>query len=351
MRGKIMIICLVLMLCTGCSALPAEERSYAVAVGISCPAGVWEVSARIPSYQTGGGYATISAQGATLPEAFAVLDTAAPMRMHYGQVRLLIVKRELAESAELAAAMEVVSRMADMRLQAQVCVTQDYLPELMDALSPMTGTRLSKSIDILLETRKKMGVIPEASLSQLMRMGERRSPVLAAIALAPDDQGEASGLNTAAGGQKAGEAGNIQLGGAWLVSLHGAVRGELTAGEMQLLALLQNRLHQTSMKIGDGIVNVSGAKGQVQLDGNTVKCSVEVQYTSATLTGEGIVKGIEEDYRSLTRKLAATDCDALGLGAQAVRHFADMAAWHSLNWPEIYPQLQWEMEVRVIPAA
>lgn len=351
MRGKIMIICLVLVLCTGCSDLPAEERSYAVALGVSCAADVWEVSARIPSYQTGGGYATISAQGSTLQEAFAVLDTTAPMRMHYGQVRLLIVKRELAESSVLPAVLEEVSRMADMRLQAQVCVTQDYLPELMDALSPMTGTRLSKSIDILLETRKKMGVVPEASLSQLMRMGERQSPVLAAIALAPEDTGETSGLDASAGRQKAGGTGNIQLGGAWLVSLHGSVRGNLTEGEMQLLALLQNRLHQTSMKIGDGIINLSGAKGRAGLDGNTVKCSVEVQYISATLTREGIIKGIEEDYRSLTRKLAAADCDALGLGAQAVRHFADMAAWHSLNWPEVYPQLQWELEVRVIPAA
>lgn len=349
MHKMIMLVCFMLAMCTGCAALPAEERSYAVALGISHTAGVWEVSARIPSYQSGGVYTTIRAQGASLAEALAMLDAAAPMRMHYGQARLLILRKELAESSEMASVLEVVGRMPDMRLQAQVCVTGDDLPELMDALSPMTGTRLSKSVDILLETRQKMGVIPGASLSALMRMGERGSPVLAAIALA--NEAEKGGLDTSAGDQPAGGAGSIQMGGGLLVSLHGAVRDELTAKEIQLLSLLQGRLRKATIEAGAGIITIADAQSDLRLDGNTVICLVKMQYTSADISQEGIMEGLQADFRSLTQKLAAADCDALGLGAQAIRHYRDMAAWHSLNWPEVYPQLQWALEVIAVPAA
>ena len=53
----------------------------------------------------------------------------------------------------------------------------------MDALKPATGARLSKSLDVLMETRLEQGTVPRAALADVIRMGDRQQPVLMNIAL------------------------------------------------------------------------------------------------------------------------------------------------------------------------
>ena len=54
---------------------------------------------------------------------------------------------------------------------------------------------------------------------------------------------------------------------------------------------------------------------------------------------------MSEGCREVLRKLAAADCDALGVARQAIRYFPDMAAWHALDWPGLYPRLDWQVTV------
>lgn len=346
MLRRMMLLLLCLML-TGCSALPAEDRSFAVVLGVSMKADMWEVSARIPSYQTGGGYLTLSAQGASLQEALAVLDAAAPMRMHYGQVRLLVFGHDLAASSAFPDVLGQLAQRPDMRLQAEVCVTRDSPAELMEEMDPQTGARLSKSLDILLETRRRQGVIPEASLSSIVRMGERQYPVLLGISLPKDPTLQEGGMDAAAGEQAVKGAGKIQLAGGWLVGEEGCVRGEVTAAEMQLLNLMQNKLRKATVMIGGSTVTLADAGSRVSLDGNSVLCELQLRYTDSMLSEEGIIRELHRDVTALKDKLAAAGCDALGLGGYAIRHYRDMAAWHALNWPGIYPSLAWEIRVSV----
>lgn len=327
---RMITLILVCSLMGGCSALPAEERSFAVALGISRNDDAWEVSARIPGYQPEGGYLTLTEHGDSLQEALAHLDAAAPMRMHFGQVRLLIFSLETAKSEEFPALLETIVKRADMRLQAEVCVSRENVVALMDCLEPQTGTRLSKSLDVLLETRHRLGVIPEASLSSLMRMGQRQCPVVLSVSMEKD---------------------GVQLSGGWMVNSQGQVEAELLPEEIQVLALMQNRLRKTTLMLPDGMVTLTDAGSSISLDGNSAACTLTLHCTTSELSKEGVQQQVEQTVQALVEKLATADCDAFGLGGYAIRHFRDMAAWEQLNWPQVYQQLTWKIKVQAqLPA-
>lgn len=328
-RVIVILVCGCLM--GGCSALPAEERAFAVALGISKASDQWQVSARIPGYQEEGDYLTLTAQGTSLQEALAGLDAAAPMRMHYGQVRLLIFDRALAETEELPSAMTLLAHRADMRLQAEVCVTQMDMGALMDALDPQTGRRLSKSLDVLLETRHRLGVIPQTSLSAVMRMGQRQCPVMLNIA--------------------AGEDGKPSLSGGWLTDQAGAVRVLLSPEETQLLMLMQGALKKTTLTLAGHTVTLTDAKSRLRLNGNEAQCAITLRYTATDLTQAGVVAEVQQAMLALTQRLSEADCDALGLGGCAIRHFRDMGAWSALDWDALYPHLTWRITVTATPPA
>lgn len=327
---RLIVLVLIGCLMGGCSALPAEERSFAVALGVSRNDDAWEVSARIPGYQPDGGYLTLTERGGSLQEALARLDAAAPMRMHFGQVRLLIFSLEEAKSEAFPSLLETIARRADMRLQAEVCVAQENVATLMERLEPQTGTRLSKSLDVLLETRRRLGVIPETSLSSLMRMGERQCPVLLSVSVEND---------------------SVQLSGGWMVNSQGRVQAKLLPEEIQLLTLMQNRLRKTTLMLPGGMVALTDAGSSISLNGNSAACSLTLHCTSSELSREGVQHQVEQRVLALVEKLAAEDCDALGLGGYAIRHFRDMEAWEQLNWPQVYQQLTWEIKVQAqLPA-
>ena len=65
---------------------------------------------------------TLSARGQSLTEALSQLDAAAPMRMHYGQVRLLVFSRETAESAGFSAALEELASMPEF---SELCSAEE----------------------------------------------------------------------------------------------------------------------------------------------------------------------------------------------------------------------------------
>lgn len=342
---KLLIMAAMLLLCASCTALPAEERSFAVALGVSENTGTWEVSARVPTYQSGGGYLTLTARGNSLAEALAVLDATAPMQMHLGQLRLVVFSQGLAESSSFRSVLTELAMRREFRVQTQVCVTADAVTDLIDKLEPATGSRLSKSLDVLLETRAEQGVIPLATLSDVLRRGERQSWVAVNVAL-EDTAGIAQpGMDAPAGMQAASGTGKVQFGGGWLIGQDGSAKGQLTAAETQLLGLMAGKLQKGMLSLSDGTVTLIGASSKVKLHGNTVACDISLRYGPSVMTEAGVQHAVTEACQNVLRKLAAADCDALGVGRQAIRYFPDMAAWHELDWPILYPQLDWQVTV------
>ena len=316
------------LLCTACSALPAEERSFAVVIGVSGGEGAWTIHARVPTYQTGGGYLTVTGRGNSLPHALAALDAAAPMQLHPGQARLIIISADTARSPDLPRVTAWLSQWQTLRSGAYLAVTADDLSAVMEALAPATGTRLSKSLDVLLETRLREGVIPASALADVLRMGERQSPVLVNAALAD---------------------GSLILSGGWPVGAEGRVlQDPLTAPQMQLLSLMQGRLRQGTLSLAAGAVRLTDASSTISLTLPAMQSAsvrLVLHTASSPLTGEGLSRTVASACLELLGRLSAQGCDALGLAREAVRHTPDMNAWHALNWPERLRAMEWAVSV------
>ena len=91
---RALCLLMICLFCTGCSALPPEERAFCVVLLIDGGAQECTVRVRIPTYQQNGGYQTLSATGATLTDALRTLESAAPMRLHWGLLRLIVLSRD-----------------------------------------------------------------------------------------------------------------------------------------------------------------------------------------------------------------------------------------------------------------
>lgn len=322
---KCLLWLLLLPLMTGCTALPAEERAFAVALAIAREGAEWRVSARIPTYQSDGGYATLTGRGDTLTTALADLDDAAPMRLHLGQLRLVVLDAGL--GADLMPTLHSLASLPEMRLAALAAVTQEDAASLMAAMKPGSGTRLSKSLDVLAETRVEQGVIPPSTLSAVVRMGERQSPVLAGVEIREDA---------------------VELLGGWPVDAQGKLSQPLAAGEMQLLSLLQGRAKNLRLTEADA-AEVREISAKARLNGNAAQVQLKLRLVRGGQEAEALEALLARRCLTLLTGLYASGCDVLGLGRQAVRNARDMGQWQAMAWTERLAQLQWTVSVRVQP--
>ena len=318
----------VALLCSACSALPAEERSFAVVFGVSGGAGDWTLHARVPTYQTGGGYLTVTGRGDTLPHALADLDAAAPMQLHPGQARMIVLSADTACSADFPQVMAWLTQWRALRSGAYLAVTPMALDAFMQTLEPATGTRLSKSLDVLVQSRLQQGVIPASTLAEVLSMGERQSPVLLNADVSEDA---------------------LILAGGWPVGEDGrAAQEPLTAQEMQLLSLMQGRLTQGTLSLDEGAVRLTGASADVSLSLPTLQAAhvtLTLEAADSPLTAQELSRAVASACLRLLNRLSALGCDALGLARQAIVHMSDMDAWHALDWPQRLQAMEWAVSV------
>lgn len=346
---RLCVLLLVLCLCSGCSLLPEEERAFAVCLGVSRAGETWEVSVRLPTYTSAGEYLTVTARGSSFGEAMTLLDASAPIRVHYGQVRLVIFSRALAESDAFAAVLADLSKVNEFRMAAYAAVTEDDVVDVMDALQPETGMRLSKFLEVLMSSRMALGTVPDAQMGEILRSGTRQSPLLAALALAPEEP-VAPGLDAVAG-QAATEGLSVQIAGAYLVGLDGRVQGQLTAGEHQLLRLMQGKIKKGALSLGEGSVTILDSTARVAYSSGVASCAIRLRCKDAHLTDQALESALADACRNVLAKLAAADCDALGLGRRRMIGCVDWPAWQAHAWPQAYPAIPWQVTVELQDAA
>lgn len=318
----LILLALVALVCSSCTALPAEERAFAVALCVE-KTDEWRVHARIPTYQTGGGYMTVTGEGDTFPAALSNLDTASPMRINLSQLRLLVADVELTENGGFIALLSTLAERPDIRMQCTVAVTDSPAKAVAEALKPATGTRLSKALDLMIDARIEQGAILPAALADVLRMGERQSPILAALLL---------------------ENKEISLSGEY--ALDGM---SITADETALLSLLLGHAKEMHLTLSEGAAEVRDACAKVLLseDHTTARVELTLTATASTLGESELEQALISELLPLLTRLSADGCDALGLGRQAIMGAHDMARWHALDWPERYRSIRWELAVGV----
>ena len=317
---RALCLLLICLFCTGCSALPPEERAFCVALLVDGGAQECTVRVRIPTYQQNGGYQTLSATGATLTDALRTLESAAQMVLSRAWAAEIPNVRTLSDS----------SGVENLRLHASVAVTEEDTTALAEKLVPENGTRLSKSIDVMVQARHEQGVIPTCAASMLLRFGSRQSPVLC-------------GAESTAEG--------LLLGGAWLTDADGLVRDFLTPEETQILLLMQGKLTRTQLLLPEHAIHLTETSTSIRLTENTAICRVNLRYDHADLTPQAVSAETAQACLDVLNRLQAAGCDALGLGRKAIWSAWSMSDWRDSDFPARLQNLRWTVEVRSEPAA
>lgn len=322
---KRLAILLLVFLCTSCTALPKEERAFAVALCVEKP-DAWRVHARIPTYQNGGGYRTITGTGDTLEQALAGLESAAPMHLTFSQLRLLVLDEALAENDALAESLTVLADRADMRLQCNVVMTGTPGQQIADALKPSAGARLSKSIDVLLDTHAEQGSFLALTLAELLCMGERQTPVLMRAVLSEKELAFSGGY-------------------ALTASLQQGVR--LDEPEIRLLSLLNEQTGEMQLELKGLYARVREIHVRQAVTASLDAAQVDITLLISASTGDGtlLMQDVADACAALLGRLSAAGCDVLGLGRKAILCMVDMSAWHALDWPECLRHLTWAVSV------
>ncbi len=335
-----LLLLLSVLLLGGCSLLPEEERAFAVCLGVDERGGIWTVYARLPTYAGVGEYLTVSARGTSFGEAMTMLDAASPIRIHYGQVRLAVFSKALAEGEHFAGTLSDLGRMREFRMAAAVAVTEDALEKVMDALEPETGMRLSKYLEVLLSSRAALGTIPDAKMGELLRSGVRQSMAVANLTL------EAEGRTVPGLAEQplAAKELAVQASGAWLIGQDGKVHGQLTAGEHQLLRLMQGKLRKGALSFDGRSVTVLESACSVERTGQEATCRIRLKCRDRQLTDEELEEAVRQGCGAVMQKLAAADCDALGLARTRMMACADWQQWQRAGWDRVYPALRWRIE-------
>ena len=315
---KKLLALLMVLCCTSCTALPAEERAFAVTLCVEKNGDAWRIYARIPAYKASGEYLTVQGIGRSVNAALADLDAASPMQVTLSQLRLLVISNDVGINDVLAA----LSDNLDICQQCLVAATDMEAEAIMAALIPETGKRLSKTLDLLIESRRERGIIPDAQLASLLRMGERQSPVLAYAAL---------------------EEGKLNLRGGW------AAGNILTQDETALLSLLMGDVKETHLVLPEGAAHIreASAKATYLKKENAASVMLHMNVVESELSASELERAIADAALLLLTRLSSNGCDVLGLGRQAMLGMHDMQQWQQLMWKDTYRQVRWEISVRV----
>lgn len=319
----------LLMLCGGCARLPGEERSFVVALCVDADETGWHMAARVPSYQEAGHYLTVEARADTPQLAWSRLDAAAPMRLHPGQMRLLAVGSRAASGEGLWELLSMLQGMPELRREAVLLVTDDEIGQVCSALEPLTGTRLSKSLDALIRTRREQGVITGTTIGECIWMADRQAPVMGVLTAAP------------------GERPSVMLGASALVDAEGRVTARIDEEQTKWLQLLQGKWRRGSLTADGTVLRVNDAAVSIQWEGETAQIRVKLMTAQPQETPEALERAAAREILAVAERLTAAGCDALGLARQAILRFDTQQAWLEADWPEAYRNLKWQVDVTV----
>ncbi len=317
------LLLFALMMCTSCTALPREERAFAVALCVE-KADAWRVHGRIPTYQADGGYLTLSGEGETLTDALSAMEAAAPMHIHLSQLRLIVLHASLAQSDAFSTALKTLSARPDMRFQCVLAMTDADARAVADALVPSSGERLSKAIDVLLSSHAEQGHILPLCLGDAVRMGLRQTPLLTAIRLTD---------------------GGLSLDGAYALDTGFRMGMPLTEQEVMLLALLRGDAAEVTL--ADASIRVHRIHADIRLAEalDQARADISLRILPPGTPSDALSQQLADAYAALLNALSHSGCDPLGLGRQAIMQAASAADWQSLGWPDALRRLTWTVRV------
>lgn len=317
---------------SGCTVLPGEERAFAVALCVEHAEEAWQAYARVPAYQAEGGYATIHGAGSTLDSAISALEAASPMQLSFGQLRLIVLSASSGAGDIVQSALRILARKRDIRPDALVSVAYARAGEVCDSMNPVTGTRLSKSLEKLFEAKREQGRMPFVTLNDISRMGGRESLVLPCLR-----------VERAEGEQEA----RIGFEGCVLFGMNGMRALTLDESETRLLCVLRGQMSRGRLQVEGEEMTFTGITSRTRLLTEGISTTITMRAAGTAPSVNGIEAQLTQAFRALTQKLQNAGCDALGLARQSIAGADTWQTWIDSDWGGKYPDLPWEVRVRV----
>ncbi len=315
------------------------------------------------------GYVLTQTEGETVEECLTLLSAALPREVTFLHLRGLYISESYAKSDHLTATLSSLIQSRKLRPGAAVYLCLGRAEDVLKALSPSLGTRLSKSLDSRLEELQSKSLIPDAYLTQvyehMLGQGADAVAVLAAV-------NNKSGMEAALpGGLQPADrlAGELPYNSVNPVSFFGAAvfRGVkptlyLSGYETQLMNLCMGRFEQGDLELAGDAGEETLALKQTRAPRLTVDMSEQEPFISLSLQVEassyaGAFSGdpallraraqaqLEEDILNLLLRLQQAGCDPMDLEGAARMHTLTFAQWREMEWDTRYPLARFSVQV------
>ena len=347
---------LLLALCltglTGCDAISVMERqTYALCFAVDAAEdGGLTLSVQTPVNGSGDDtsatpeYSVFTATGATFEDAMAVLTATTPCTVNFCQLKLCVFGYELASRERLQPLLHKITTISTMRPNAMVAVALGRGEEVLHAIKPDFGMRLSTYLDIFMDRLEKAKLTPRHTVTCLLRDldTEMMDPIIAVCAVNPALQEEAQPQEgdeeqQTQESQTVFARGNIED---EAFSVPGTLAGRMprtgsnpveytgsaAIGEDRVSGLLDAETTQTVLRLA------KAARLEVGWDGERTQlrvCLGRRTRMDGALSDERIQKAVET--------LQGFHCDALGFGGASARCFAYNEEWEKWDIRQRYP--------------
>lgn len=179
----------LLMLCGGCSLSVMERQAYTLcmcldiesdgrlSVGIFAP-----MSDSTDDSSAAPGYTLFTGSGETLQDAFTFLAATNACQVNFSQVKLCIIGAELARTRPLRPLLMELYNLHDMRPECIIMVSKSTGAEVLKAVNPDFGLRMSTYLIQTLKRLQDSGLSPKSTLVRTLRdLADPNAQVLLAI--------------------------------------------------------------------------------------------------------------------------------------------------------------------------
>ena len=179
----------LLMFCGGCSLSVMDRQAYALCmcidrdeggrlrVGIFAP-----MSDSTDDSSAAPGYTLFTGSGDTLQDAFTILAASNACRINFSQVKLCIIGAELARSQPLRPLLLELEMLHDMRPECIIMVSKTEGAEVLKAVKPDFGLRMSTYLIQTLKRLQDAGLSPRSTLVRTLRdLADPGAQVLLAV--------------------------------------------------------------------------------------------------------------------------------------------------------------------------
>ncbi len=188
---QLLLILLCLLTLTSCGASSGEKQIFPICMSIDrTEDGGLRLGVQVSSLSadSADAYTVFFADGDDFAQALEIMGASMPYPLHFGQLRLLMISREIAETEQLSQLLWQVYGLHTIRPHAAVMVALEDAGETMKAQKPDLSVRLSTYLDQLLVRLRQERLTPAETLTDVMRLigSGYGDPLLGVCAVHPD---------------------------------------------------------------------------------------------------------------------------------------------------------------------